>query len=131
MISLINIKAVIIGTAVYGFLYLILFVITNLTGDFLDGYWGQFAVSPYMTLMYPVAGYVAGNKSRNYGLLHGALAGASIALITAAIAIPIIGEGWYGESAIGGTLNYLFSCVIMCGLGGGVGELHANKMFTA
>ena len=131
MISLVNIKAILFGTAIYGGLYLLLLILTTLTGEFFQGYWGQFALSPYMTLMYPIAGYAAGIKSINHGLLHGALVGVCIALITAAISITFIGEEWFGESIIGGTLNYLLSCAIMCGLGGGIGELHSIKKFTA
>lgn len=131
MTNTINIQAIFKGTATYGILYLIMFLLTSTTGEFLAGYWGQFVFSPYMTLMYPVAGYVAGKQAISHGIKHGALVGAAVALITAAISIPLMGATWYGESAIGGTLNYLITCIIMCGLGGGVGELHTIKKLQA
>ena len=131
MITAINIKAILFGVITYGLLYIALFVATNLTGDLLQGYWGQFAISPYMTMMYPIAGYVSGLKAQSKGLLHGSLVGVCIAILTAIIAYSFIGLAWFGESIIGGTLNYLFTCVIICGLSGGVGELYSIKRFTA
>lgn len=125
------IKPVLIGAAVYLLLYAVLLAMYQLPDDLLTNQWVQLILTPYHLVMLPACGYIAARISRQQGISVGAACGVVVALGTVAVSASILGPAWYGESLLVATLGSAIKYGFYSGLGGGVGELHARKRFSA
>ncbi|AKH20880.1 DUF3792 family protein [Sedimenticola thiotaurini] len=127
-------KAIFIGLGTYLLCYVAYTLLTDISiGDDateIPGWFGVvFAVIGW--LVYVIPGYVAGKIASERGVIHGAITGLLVAVVTLLVYFAFIGFRMLEPEYFSNIYMIPLWSAFMCGLGGGLGQLHAKYSLKA
>ena len=122
-----SIKAILIGCASYGALLFLQNGVISISPDMLQSVWFTSILSLFATCSFPACGYITGAVARHNAMGNAIAVGALIGIASTFFSVANFGEAWHGASIIGSSINFIVTCIIMCGFGGALSR-HRNYM---
>ena len=82
-------------------------------------------------IIYVIPGYVSGKIAQKRGIIHGVITGLLIGVSTLILQFVIAGTELFSSEYIMTAYFIPVWAMFMCGLGGGLGQLHAKRALEA